>query len=276
MNRVAARFAELKIRRRCGAIAYVTCGDPDPATTVSIVRELESAGADAIELGVPFSDPIADGPVIQAASQRALRRGTTIADLFTIARGIRAGSEIPLIAFSYLNPIMRYGVARFADDAQRAGIDSVLVTDLPPEASDELREEMRQRSLGMIFLLAPTSPLSRIRMVDRLSDGFIYYVSTNGVTGARRDLDATLIERLVAVRRTAKKPLAVGFGISEHAHYEALAPHCNAIVVGSAIVRAVNDGDAAGAPERAGAVLRRVLGTNSMEAGLSNSAGRHS
>lgn len=272
MKRIRDKFAELKIRKRCGLVAYITCGDPDPQTTVEIVRELERAGADAIELGVPFSDPIADGPVIQAAAQRALQRGTTMKDLFAIAREVRRESEIPLVAFSYLNPIMRFGVSRFADDAAAAGIDSVLVTDLPPEASEEFGEEMHRRSIGTVFLVAPTSPVSRVRLVDRLSDGFVYYVSTNGVTGARRDLDPTLVARLVAVRKSVKKPLAVGFGVSERAHYEALAPHCSAVVVGSAIVRAINAGDSAGAPQRAGAVVHRILGSNPVETGLSSPA----
>lgn len=270
MNRVAERFEELKKAKRCGVVAYVTCGDPDPAATVAIVEELVRSGADAIELGVPFSDPIADGPVIQAAAQRALQRGTTIADLFTIAKEIRRESEIPLVAFSYINPILRFGIARFGEEAQRAGIDSVLVTDLPPEAAGELRDEMRSRSLGTVFLVAPTSPPARVRLVDKMSEGFVYYVSTNGVTGARRELDPTLIDRLVAVRKSVRNPLAVGFGVSERAHYTALAAHCDAVVVGSAVVRAIYDGDVAGAPVRAGAVIRRILGNDVVEAGLSS------
>ncbi|HET8798967.1 MAG TPA: tryptophan synthase subunit alpha, partial [Thermoanaerobaculia bacterium] len=154
MNRVDALFRTLKRERRCGLIAYVTCGDGD---TVAIVRELEEAGADAIELGIPFSDPIADGPVIQAAAQRALAKGTTTRDVFAMARAIRERSAIPLIAFSYLNPVVRYGAEAFARDASAAGIDSVLLTDLPPEAAKEIRKAMHTEGLGTIFLLAPTS-----------------------------------------------------------------------------------------------------------------------
>jgi len=234
-------------------IAYVTCGDPAPALTPRIIEALERAGADAIELGVPFSDPIADGPVIQAASQRALKSGTTMHDLFAIAREVRSKSEIPLIAFSYLNPILRYGRERFAADAVAAGIDGVLIVDLPPESAEKLPD------LANVFLLSPTSSDKRIAAIDRASDGFVYYVSTTGVTGARRELDPYLLERLTEVRAKLQKPIAVGFGISQHEHYELLRDKCDAIVVGSAIVRAIGDGEPEGAPERAGAVVRGIV-----------------
>lgn len=251
MNRVDALFRK---RDRCKLIAYVTCGDGD---TVSIVRALEEAGADAIELGIPFSDPIADGPVIQAAAQRALQRGTTTRDVFAIARAIRDGSEIPLIAFSYLNPVMRYGAERFATDAAAAGIDSLLLTDLPPESAGELRKAMHAQGLGTVFLLAPTSTDARIKAIDRASDGFVYYVSTTGVTGTRSDLDPSLLTRLDEVRARLKHPIAVGFGISKPEHYAMLRDRCDAIVVGSAIVRAVAEGGA----ERAASVVRSILDT---------------
>ena len=256
MNRVKRLFKHLRSEERCGAVAYVTCGDPDVGTTPRIVEELERAGADAIELGIPFSDPIADGPVIQLASQRALRSGTTINDLFAIARTIREKSEIPLIAFSYLNPILRYGRERFAIDASAAGIDGVLLTDLPPESADGT---FKQHGLASIFLLAPTSTDKRIAAIDRASAGFVYYVSTTGVTGARSELDPYLLERLTEIRAKLRNPIAVGFGISRHEHYELLRDKCDAIVVGSAIVRAIDDGDAAGAPQRAGDVIRSIL-----------------
>lgn len=252
MNRVDALFRKLKRDQRCGLIAYVTCGDGD---TVRIVEELEEAGADAIELGIPFSDPIADGPVIQAAAQRALGNGTTTKHVFEIAKAIRAKSEIPLIAFSYLNPIMRYGAERFATDAKAAGIDSLLLTDLPPEVAKELRDALHEQSLGCVFLLAPTSTDARIKTVDKASDGFVYYVSTTGVTGARKELDPALLERLDEVRGKLRKPIAVGFGISRHEHYQLLRDRCDAIVVGSAIVRAVGEG------RPPGAVVREILGS---------------
>lgn len=255
MNRIDRLF---KRRTRCGLIAYVTCGDGD---TVSIVRALEQAGADAIELGIPFSDPIADGPVIQAAAQRALNDGTTTRHVFAIARRIRETSEIPLIAFSYLNPILRYGPERFAAEAKEAGIDSLLLTDLPPEDGLDVRKAMHAQGLGTVFLLAPTSTNARIKAIDRASDGFVYYVSTTGVTGARKDLDPALLDRLDEVRGKLRHPIAVGFGISKHEHYELLRGRCDAIVVGSAIVRAIAEGDRAGAPERAAAVVASILDT---------------
>lgn len=238
-------------KHRCGLIAYVTCGDGD---TVRIVEELEQAGADAIELGIPFSDPIADGPVIQAAAQRALAKGTTTRHVLAIAEKIRERSKIPLIAFSYLNPVMRYGIDAFARDAAAAGINSLLVTDLPPESSREVRDAMHAHGLGTIFLLAPTSTDARIKTVDRASDGFVYYVSTTGVTGTRSELDPALLDRLDEVRGKLRKPIAVGFGISRHEHYEALRDRCDAIVVGSAIVRSVAEG------RPAGEVVRTILG----------------
>jgi tryptophan synthase alpha chain len=259
VNRVKRLFSHLTRDGRTGLIAYITCGDPDRETTVRIIEALEEAGADAIELGIPFSDPIADGPVIQAAAQRALAQKTTTADVFAIARAVRERSSIPLIAFSYLNPAMRHGAERFATDAAAAGVDSLLLTDLPPEAAKEVKAAAKSHGLGVEFLLAPTSADERIALVDRASDDFIYYVSTMGVTGARSELDPALLNRLDEVRARVHKPLAVGFGISKHEHYLALRERCDAIVVGSAIVRAIAGGDAAGAPARAAAVVRGIL-----------------
>jgi tryptophan synthase alpha chain len=253
LNRIQALFKKLRKQKRCGLIAYVTCGDPDRETTIRAVEELAAAGADAIELGIPFSDPIADGPVIQAAAHRALQRGTTIQDVLTVARAVR--EKVPLIAFSYLNPILRYGIDRFAAEAADAGFDSVLITDLPPESADVFRDSLHFHGLGLIFLLAPTSSDARIKMIDRASDGFVYYVSTTGVTGVRKDLDPALLSRLDQIRKRMKKPVAVGFGVSQPEHYQALRDRCDAVVVGSAIVRAIAERGAAGA----GDVVRRIL-----------------
>lgn len=260
MNRIDRTFKRLRKEGRCGFVAYVTCGDPDAETTVRVIEELEATGADCIELGIPFSDPIADGPVIQAASFRAIQGGVTVSGCLEIAAKVRERSEIPIVAFSYLNPILRYGDERFADDAAEAGVDGVLLTDLPPESADEVRSAFRRSGLHSIFLLAPNSPDDRVKLVGKRSGGFVYYVSTTGVTGARRELDPDLAGRLDEVRMRVKLPLAVGFGISEHDHYLALAPHCDAVVVGSAIVRAIHDGEHDGAAKRAGEVVRRILG----------------
>jgi tryptophan synthase alpha chain len=244
-ERLESLFRALKKEDRCGLIAYVTCGDPS---------------IDAIELGVPFSDPIADGPVIQAASQRSLERGTSVEDCLNAAGRIRETSDLPLILFTYLNPLMRFGFARAAVEAAAAGIDAMLVTDLPPEEAEELRAELRRRDLGMVFLLAPTSSADRIRLVSRISDGFVYYVSTTGVTGVRKDLDPELIERLDQVGARVRKPVVVGFGVSTHEHFLTLRDHCSAVVVGSAIVRAIADGAPDGAAERGARVVRSILG----------------
>ncbi|HEY5611763.1 MAG TPA: tryptophan synthase subunit alpha [Thermoanaerobaculia bacterium] len=251
MNRIKKLFRDMK---RCGVIAYITCGDPTLEATLAIAADLEAAGADAIELGIPFSDPIADGPVIQAASQRALANHVSVEDVLRVAKTIRARSEIPLIAFSYSNPILHYGIERFAERAAESGIDATLITDLPPESAKGVRATLKKQGVGMIFLLAPTSPPDRVKLVEKMSDGFVYYVSTTGVTGARKELDPTLLVRLDEVRRQIKKPLAVGFGVSTREHYEMLAPHCDAVVVGSAIVKAIAAG------ERAGDVLRGIRG----------------
>ena len=259
MNRVERLFRDLHKARRCGLVAYVTCGDPSVEATTEIALQLEKAGAGCIELGVPFSDPIADGPVIQAASHRALQNGTTIFDLFAIAERIRQSSEIPLVAFSYVNPILAFGVEKFAASAAAAGIDSVLITDLPPEAALDIQETLHNQGLGLIFLAAPTSPKDRLAKIDRMSDGFVYYVSVTGVTGTRDALDPDLLGRLKKVRKVIRKPLAVGFGVSSHDHYRKLSPYCDAVVVGSAIVRAIAAGDPAGAPTRAASVVSTIL-----------------
>ncbi|MGZ5446016.1 MAG: tryptophan synthase subunit alpha, partial [Thermoanaerobaculia bacterium] len=239
---------------RPALMPFIVAGHPDLPTSARLLDALVAGGADVIELGIPYADPLADGPVIQAAAQRALANGTTTLHVFEIARAIRERSEIPLIAFSYLNPILRYGAERFAADARAAGIDSLLLTDLPPEVSKDLRSALHAQNLGCVFLLAPTSTDARIKIVDKASDGFVYYVSTTGVTGARKDLDPALIARLDEVRARLRKPVAVGFGISRHEHYELLRDHCDAIVVGSAIVRAVAEG------RSAGDVVREILG----------------
>lgn len=258
-KRVDSLFRRLRKEDRCGFIAFVTCGDPSLDATVEIVHALDMAGADAIELGVPFSDPIADGPTIQESSQRALLNGTTLRDCLEVARRVRETSEVPLILFSYLNPLMRYGLREVARDAAKAGVDSILVTDLPPEEAKEFRSALHDSGIGLVFLLSPTSSSDRIRLVDRMSDGFIYYVSTTGVTGARTELDSRLLDRLDEIRGEVRRPLAVGFGVSKPEHHRALSARCSAVVVGSAIVRAIAEGDPAGAASRAGRVVETIL-----------------
>jgi tryptophan synthase alpha chain len=220
-------------------VAYVTCGDPDLATTHDIVLAAIAAGADIIELGVPFSDPVADGPVIQRASERALKNGTTLEQVLTLAREIRKKSDAGLIIFSYLNPIIRMGVARFSVAAAKAGIDGALVTDLPVEEADGYLSEMRKRNLATVFLAAPTSTDTRLKQIAKASTGFVYAVSRTGVTGTQKQLPEDAQKLVKRLRRYTKLPIAVGFGISTPAQFASVGKFADAAVVGSAIVETV-------------------------------------
>jgi tryptophan synthase alpha chain len=224
---------------RPSLIAYITCGDPDLATTREIALAVIDAGASVIELGVPFSDPLADGPVIQRASQRALHRGTTLRHVFDLAKDIRRQSQAGLIIFSYLNPILRMGVANFAAAAQAAGVDGALITDLPVEEAKSYVPEMRSRDLATIFLAAPTSTDERLRRIAQLSSGFVYAVSRTGVTGARKELTGDAENLVRRVRKYTKLPVAVGFGVSTPTQFAAVGEFADAAVVGSAIVETI-------------------------------------
>ncbi|HEY4053336.1 MAG TPA: tryptophan synthase subunit alpha [Terriglobales bacterium] len=229
----------LVFRNRPALVAYLTCGDPDLRTTREVARAAISAGAEVIELGVPFSDPVADGPVIQRASERALRKGVSLKDVLILAKQIRRESDAGLIVFSYLNPIMRMGLDKFAEAAADAGIDGALVTDLPVEEAEEYLSQMRKRDLATIFLAAPTSTDARLKAISQASTGFVYAVSRTGVTGARKELaeDAqTLVHRL---REVTKLPVAVGFGISAPDQFASVGKYADAAVIGSAIVQTI-------------------------------------
>jgi tryptophan synthase alpha chain len=220
-------------------VAYLTCGDPDLATTRDIVFAAIEAGADVIELGVPFSDPVADGPVIQRASERALRRGTTLQQVLALAKEIRKRSQVGLIIFSYLNPILRMGVAKFSAVAEDAGLDGALLTDLPVEESHNYRSEMQKRRLAMVFLAAPTSTDERLKQIARACSGFVYAVSRTGVTGARPQMAEDAHQLVGRLRKYTDLPVAVGFGISTAAQFHAVGKFAEAAVVGSAIVATI-------------------------------------
>ena len=224
---------------RPSLIAYVTCGDPDLATTRDIVLAAVEAGAGVIELGVPFSDPVADGPVIQRASQRALGKGTTLAQVIGLARDIRKRVRAGLIVFSYLNPVLRMGLEKFSAAAQDAGIDGALITDLPPEEADDYLREMRRRELATVFLAAPTSTDERLRAIARASSGFVYAVSRTGVTGTQQQLPDDARKLVRRLRKYSKLPIAVGFGISTPQQFAAVGKFAEAAVVGSAIVEII-------------------------------------
>ena len=237
MSRIAARFAERKAAGKPAFIAFLTAGDPSLDRTVTAALELEAVGVDVLELGVPFSDPLADGPVIQRSSERALARGVTLARVLETVRRIREKSELALVLFSYLNPLLQRGVERVLDDAARAGVDGVLVTDLPPEEAGEWTPAARAAGIDTVFLASPTSPDERLRRVAAASRGFVYAISRTGVTGEREALsdDARpLVERL---RALSDVPVALGFGISTPEQVKQASAVADAVVVGSALVR---------------------------------------
>jgi len=237
--RIAGLFQRAREHGRKSLIAYITVGDPSLDQTVSLVAALERGGADLIELGMPFSDPIADGPVIQRASERALRAGASVGRVLDTARRIRRHSEVPLLLFSYLNPLLRYGFEALAHDAVQAGIDGCLLTDLSVEEAESYVEVMRRAGLDTVFLAAPTSTPARLRLVARYSTGFVYLVSRTGVTGERDALSAAVAPLVNAMRQVTDLPLAVGFGISKPEHVAAAGRLADAVVVGSAIVRLI-------------------------------------
>src|SRR5258706_4839010 len=239
MGRIGNLFERLRNEGRPGLIAYITAGDPSPDRTAGLVAALERGGADLIELGVPFSDRIADGPVIQRGSDRALRAGTTVARVLAIAAEIRRHSEIPILLFTYLNPILRYGLESLASDAVARGIDGCLMTDLSVEEADQYVGVMRQHGLDTVFLGAPTSTTERLKLVAKFSTGFVYLVSRAGVTGERDSLSQSVQPLVEAMRNITELPLAVGFGISTADHVRSVGAIADAVVVGSAFVRTV-------------------------------------
>jgi len=238
-TRITELFARLKRQGRKGLIAYVTAGDPSPDRTPSLVEALERGGADLIELGVPFSDPIADGPVIQRAGYRALAAGTTVHKVLEIAAEIRTRSEIPLLLFTYLNPVMRYGFEKLAGDAKGAGIDGCLLTDASVEEAGAYVRVMRTAGLDTVFLAAPTSSTRRLKLVAQYSSGFIYLVSRTGVTGERDSISSAVGPLIRSMRAVTDLPLAVGFGVSTPEHVAEIGAQAEAVVVGSAIMRVI-------------------------------------
>ena len=239
MTRIGQLFGCLKRDGRKGLIAYITAGDPAPERTPALVEALLRGGADLIELGVPFSDPIADGPVIQRGGERALAAGTTLKSVLEIARQVRSRSEVPLLLFTYLNPVLRYGLDRLGEDAARAGIDGCLLTDASVDEAHEYVGAMHGHGLDTVFLAAPTSTARRLKLVAQYSTGFIYLVSRTGVTGERESLSDAVTPLVSAVRAVTDLPLAVGFGISKPEHVAQLGRLVEAVVVGSAFVRLI-------------------------------------
>lgn len=235
-GRIAATFARLRLERRCGLVTYVTAGDPDYARSREILLALDRAGADVVELGVPFSEPLADGPVIQRASERALAGGMSLARALELVADVRPALRAPVVLFTYANPIFRMGLGPFVARASRAGVDGVLALDLPVEEAGTLHAALQTAGLDMIFLLSPTTAAERIQAAGRLGSGFLYAISRLGVTGARRELASGARGLAERIRRETALPLALGFGLSRPEHVREVAGFADAAVVGSALV----------------------------------------
>ena len=240
-TRISKRFAELRASGELGIVAYITAGDPSLDATLKFVLALAEAGADVIELGVPFSDPVADGPTIQRASERALKAGATLAGVLELVRRVRQSSQVPLILFSYYNPFLQMGLEKFASSAASAGADGVLATDLSPEESDDYRHILAAHHLDTIFLGAPTTTDERLVRIAACSSGFLYLISRTGVTGAKTALPDDLPALLRRARKATQLPIAVGFGISLPGHISVLAGLADAAVVGSALVSEIEN-----------------------------------
>ncbi|MBI4685435.1 MAG: tryptophan synthase subunit alpha [Nitrospirae bacterium] len=242
MNRIEKRFKELKAENKKAFIPYVMAGDPSPKETKKIVLVLEECGADIVELGVPFTDPLADGPTIQRAAERAIKKRVTLKRVISLVRDLRRRTEIPLILMTYYNPVFKYGDERFIGDAKEAGVDGVIIPDLPPDEAGEFIKFARKKDIATIFLLAPTSTDERIKKVAVSSRGFIYYVSMTGITGSRLLIDNSTGRSIRNIRRITDKPIAVGFGVSNPDEAKAVAKISEGVIVGSAIVKKVKGG----------------------------------
>ena len=257
-RRIATRFAGLAAEGRAGFIPYVTAGYPTLAHTRELVAGLAELGADVIELGIPFSDPMADGPTIQRSSQVALDNGTTVDDVFDVLAELRRASEVPVVIFSYLNPVYARGVEAFVQEAVAAGADGILPTDLPLGADPVLEAQLLESPLDFVRLIAPTTHPQRVRAISRASQGFVYYIARTGVTGARVELRVELAREAGAVRAVSPVPVAVGFGVSTAEHARVVGAACDAAAVGSALVDRLDKGGVAGALALAGE-LRAAL-----------------
>ena len=259
MSALRQAFASLREQKRAGFLPFIVAGDPDLTTSFKLLRALSAAGATAIEVGVPFSDPAADGPVIQRAGQRALGRGVTLAGILAMLAKGRSEISAPLVLFGYYNPLLQFGLRKFADAAKRCGIAGVLVTDLPAEAADPLRTLLHERDIDLIFLVAPTTSDTRLRQIASLASGFIYAIARTGVTGTHRELQdesETLVRRIRAV---TDLPVAVGFGITDRARARAVVRYADAAVVGSRIVAEIEEATSTGRVRRK-ALVERITG----------------
>ena len=236
-SRIQHRLNQLRTTGAKALVTFITAGDHDLATTEALLPRMDKAGADIIELGIPFSDPMADGPTIQRASERALAQGVTLRDVLALVKKVRTEVSAPIVLMGYSNPVYAYGWQRFAQDAVAAGVDGLLLVDLPPEEAGELLPAAKQAGLDIIFLLTPTSDAGRIKQASHCGSGFLYYVTVTGVTGARQSVSSSLEDELATVRNSVKLPVMAGFGISTPAQAAQIAQVADGVVVGSAIVK---------------------------------------
>jgi tryptophan synthase alpha chain len=241
MSRIEQRFNALKAKKEKALICFLTAGDPSLEKTKEIILGMEAAGVGCIEIGVPFSDPTADGPIIQAASQRALKNGATLAGILAMIESIRKSSEIPIVLFGYYNPILSYGPERFAAKSAQVGVDGILVVDLPPEEADELRHYTDPKGISFISLIAPTTSNERVRQIAAHATGFLYYISITGVTGTAKPQVEEVKKDVERIRKVTALPLAIGFGISTPQQVAEFAPYADGIVVGSAVVKMIEE-----------------------------------
>lgn len=249
MSRLSEKFENLKKRGEKALIPYLSAGYPEPRHTVSIMRHLERGGADVIELGVPFSDPLADGPTIQKSSAVALGHGVTLSRVLDMIREFRAESDLPLVIFGAYNPYFHYGFERFAKDAKAAGVDGVLIADLPADSAEEVAPIMKEHGLDLICLIAPTSNLERKRMICQYGSGFLYYISVKGVTGARETFEFELDEAIAEIRQCSDVPVAVGFGISTPEQAAKVGGAADGVIVGSALINVITKAAEAGSDD---------------------------
>jgi tryptophan synthase alpha chain len=239
MNRIDKKFLELKKNKKKALIVYLTAGDPSLKLNEQLILAFEKEGVDLMELGVPFSDPLADGPVIQEASRRALKKKVNLTKILALVKRVRKKSEIPILLMSYINPILQFGVQRFANAAKKAGVDGAIIPDLPPEEGKRISAILRESSIDLVYLIAPTSSPARMRRVAGASKGFVYYVSTTGVTGAMRSTPIDLQKNVRLAKRQTRLPVCVGFGVSTPEQARQMARYADGVIVGSAVVKAL-------------------------------------
>lgn len=239
MNRIDQKFKELKKKKRKAFIAFITAGDPSLRITEDLVYSFERNGVDIIELGVPFSDPMADGPTIQASSQRALKKNVNLIKILSLVKRLRKRTQIPIALMTYYNPVFHYGESRFIKQAKNCGVDGLIIPDLPPEEAQNLRRSAKNNNLSTIFFLAPTTTKKRMPAIIKASTGFIYYVSLTGVTGVRKGTSGLSLDHVKMARRNTAKPICVGFGVSTPSQVRAVAKVADGVIVGSAIVNQI-------------------------------------